>query len=234
LFGHSQVGTIATMTVKRLKSAVNPLGDSREVNKDMVQKGKISNGAGATLIEIMVTIVVISVAVIGTAGYRYHSSFNARKANVQITAARIALLMLDSWKGQGGYSGYSKYDLEEGTDPWDPNDYDPEYDYDTYNSDDYDYETYDPNALVFGPGLTVYDNAPGPDVPSGFTALDSASNPNFRIVVNGVNYYTTLSYKDEVGEPRLLNVCVAWTNDYETWSDSGAYQSVSLTTYADD
>ena len=73
------------MTVKRLKSA-----------------------AGITLIEVMVTIVVISIAVVGAAGYRYHSALNARRANVQITAARIALLMLESWKGQGGYSGYSQ------------------------------------------------------------------------------------------------------------------------------
>jgi hypothetical protein len=37
-----------------------------------------------------------------------------------------------------------------------------------------------------------------------------------------------------VGEPRVLNVCVAWMNDYKTWTDSGFYQSVTLTTYADD
>ena len=234
MFGHSQVGRMATMTVKRLKSVVGPVRDSRRVNKNMVRKGKISNGAGITLIEVMVTIVIISIAVIGAAGYRYHSALNARKANVQITAARIALLMLESWKGQGGYSGYSKYGLEEGTDPLDPNDYDPEYDYDVYNPDDYDYDTDETDGVVFGSGLTVYDDVPGPDVPSGFTALDSTSNPNFRIAANGVNYYATLSYKDEVGEPRVLNVCVAWTDDYQTWSDSGRYQSVKLTTYADD
>ena len=189
---------------------------------------------GITLMEVMVTIVIITVVATGGMSYRYHSAANARKADVQITAARVGGLMLESWKGQGGFSGYSKYDLEDGTDPYDPNDYDPEYDYDTYNPDDYDYDTSDTDPLVFGPGLTVYEGAPGPDVPSGFTALDSSSNPNYRIVANGVNYYVTLSYKDEVGEPRLLNVTVAWTNDYLTWSDSGPYQSVKLTTYADD
>lgn len=222
------------MTVKRLKSAAGPVRNSKRANKNMVQILKISNGAGITLVEIMVTTVIIAVAVIGAAGYRYHSTLNARKADVQITAARLALLMLDSWKGQGGYSGYSKYDLIDGTDPYDPNDYDPEYDYDIYNSDDYDYDADETDGVVFGPGLRIYDDVPGPDVPAGFTALDSTSNPNYRIAANGVNYYATLSYKDQVGEPRVLNVCVAWTDDYETWSDSGHYQSVKLTTYADD
>lgn len=189
---------------------------------------------GITLTEVVVTIVIITVVATGGMSYRYHSAANARKADVQITAARLGWLMLDSWKGQGGYSGFSDYDIIEGPDPWDPNDYDPEYDYDNYNPDDYIYKTGDITELVFGPGLTFYESAPGPDVPSGFIPLDSMCNPNFRIVANGVNYYITLSYKDEVGEPRVLHACVAWTDDYLTWSSSGAYQSVNLTTYAND
>jgi prepilin-type N-terminal cleavage/methylation domain-containing protein len=188
-----------------------------------------------TLIELMVAMVILIIGVTGAMGYRYHSALNARKADVQITAARIGLSLLQNWKGYGGYSGYSTYDLDDGTDLWDPNDYDPNYDYDTYNPDDYNYDLNDANGAVFlGPELTIYNSAPGPDVPSGFTALDSSSNPNFRIVDDGVNYYATLSYKDEVGEPRVLNVCVAWRGDYQTWTDSNPYQSVTLTTYADD
>ena len=187
-----------------------------------------------TLIEIMVAILILSVAVLGASGFRYYAAMDARKADVQMTAARLASLILSGWKGGGGYSGYSKYDLITGVDPLDPNGYDSDYDYDTYDPDDYDYETDDPNSIVFYPGLTVYNDAPGPAVPNGFNALDSGTNPNFRIVVNHVNYYTTLSYKDPAGEPRVLNVCVAWMNDYQTWADSKPHQSVRLTTYAND
>ena len=190
---------------------------------------------GFTFIEIMGAILVLTVAVLGAAAYRYFATLDARKADVQITAARFASMLLDSWRGRGGYSGYSKYDLIEGSDAIDPNDYDPDYDYDIYNPDDYDYDIInDANSVEFCPGLTIYDDAPGPAVPAGFSELDSASNPNYRIVVDGVNYYATLSYKDEVGKPRVLNVCIAWMDDYQTWSDSEPYRSVSLTTYADD
>ncbi len=191
--------------------------------------------AGLTLVEVMVAIVIVVIAVIGATGYQYHSVLDARKADVQITAARLSSMLLYDWKGSGGGSGYSKYEFDDLTDSGDdPCDYDPEYDYDVYNPDDYDYDIDDTNDVVLSPVLEVYYNAPGPAIPDGFIALDAASNPNYRIVANGVNYYATLSYKDEVGEPRVLNVCVAWMNDYQTWSDSEPYQSVNLTTYAND
>ncbi len=146
------------MIIKRLKSAPSPVRNSKAVNKNMLQKRKVSNRAGLTLIEIMVTISVIVIVVMGVAAYRYHSALNVRRADIQITAARLALFLLDNWKGQGGNSNY------------------------------------DPYQATLGPGLTIYNNAPGPAVPSGFTALDAT--PNYRIAANGVSYYTTLSYKD--------------------------------------
>ncbi len=197
----------------------------------IVKRSKFA--AAVTLIEVMIAILILSITALATSGFRYHAATNARVADVQITAARLASLLLTGWKCSGGYSGYSKYDLIGGVDPLDPNGYDIEYDYDTYDAADYDYDIDDPNSIEFCPGLTIYDNAPGPAVPDGFNALDSGTNPNYRIVVNGVNYYATLSYKDEEGEPRILNVCVAWMNDYKTWTEE-PYQSVKLTTYAND
>ena len=185
----------------------------------------------ATLIEIITAILILSIAALSTSGFRYYSALNTRKADVQLTAARVASLILSTWKGSGGYSGYSKYDLIGGVDALDPNDYDPDYDYVDYYSNDYDTDETDPVVLI--PGLIIYDNAPGPAVPDGFNALDLFVNPNYRIVVNNVNYYATLSYKDEVSEPRILNVCVAWMNDYQTWTGQ-SYNSVQFTTYAND
>jgi len=156
----------------------------------------------------------------GTSGYRYQAASNARKADVQITAARLASLLLNSWKGLGGYSGYSVYEL------LDPGDYDP--------GDPNDYDPGDMDDIELNPTLEITADAPGPDIPDGFNALDSIANPNYKIVVNGVNYYVAMSYKDEDDTPRLLNLCVGWMADYQAWDDSKPYRSVVLSTYAND
>jgi hypothetical protein len=57
---------------------------------------------------------------------------DAQKSDVQLTATRLASLFLYGWKGAGGFSGYGRYNLIGGDDPLDPNDYDVEYDYDTW------------------------------------------------------------------------------------------------------
>jgi len=62
---------------------------------------------GLTLIEIMVAMTVITIAITGAMGFRYYSALDARKADVQITAARLGLLLLESWKGTGGNEDYN-------------------------------------------------------------------------------------------------------------------------------
>jgi hypothetical protein len=65
--------------------------------------------------------VVIIVAIIGAMGYRYYSILDARKARVQISAARLGSLLLESWKGTGGRSEpadeYNPLHLEFGSVP---------------------------------------------------------------------------------------------------------------------
>lgn len=56
---------------------------------------------GITLIEVMAAMVIITIAVLGASGYRYYSALDARKAAVQSTAARIALLLSENWRGLG-------------------------------------------------------------------------------------------------------------------------------------
>jgi len=167
---------------------------------------------GISLIEIMVTTLILAVVVIGTSGYRYYASLDARRADVQITAVGVASLLLNSWKAQGGCLGYPV------NDPNDPQGVNPVY----------------KQVVEIAPGLNAYTNAPGLLVPEGFAGVGSSNNGSFRIVINGVNYFTTLSYKDQAGEPRLLNVQVAWVNDFGTWDWSKSYQTVALTTYAND
>jgi hypothetical protein len=194
------------------------------------KRGKFA--AAVSLVEVMIALAILLVMVLTASRFRYYAVADVRKADVQITAARLASLFLYGWKGRGGYSGYGKYNLVGGDDPLDPNDYDIEYDYATYDPDDYEYDIEEPNSVTFS-GLTIYDNAPGPAVPDGFAALDSGTSPNFHIVANNANYYATLSYRDQEGKPRLLDVCVAWMDDYQTWAGE-PYRSVRLTTYAND
>ena len=62
---------------------------------------------GLTLIEIMVVILIISVAVIGATSFRTFCVVDAKKADVQINAARIGSMLLETWKGMGGFSSYN-------------------------------------------------------------------------------------------------------------------------------
>ena len=62
--------------------------------------------AGLTLIEIMVSVVIIIVGVLGAAGYRYYCALDARKADIQITTARVGSMLLETWKATGGSSDF--------------------------------------------------------------------------------------------------------------------------------
>ena len=47
-------------------------------------------GAGFTLVEMMVTIAVLLIAVLGISAFRYNSALSAREAEAKTNAARIA------------------------------------------------------------------------------------------------------------------------------------------------
>lgn len=59
-----------------------------------------------TIIEVMEAIVILLIAVIGASGYRYYAALDARKAAMQATAARIGLLLCESWRGVEGTETY--------------------------------------------------------------------------------------------------------------------------------
>lgn len=149
---------------------------------------------GLTLIEIMVSIIIIIIGVIGAMGYRYYCALDARRADVQVTAARLGSMLLESWKAAGGYS------------PSDP------------------MNNYNPVDLAYFPEVTI--STSGSTGPGGFNDVFG----KYLVVANRVNYYATLSYQDVTGEPKVLNVCVAWMPRNQTW-DASEYQSVKLTGY---
>ena len=145
--------------------------------------------AAVTLVEVMVAMLILTVAVLGASRYRYFAAFDARRAAMHRTAARVALLLCESWRGVKGI------------------------------------ETYDPTAH-FGTDLAIIESG-GSAAPEDFTLLGS-----YTVVLNNVNYYTTLSWKDVYTELRALNVVVAWShNGQEITGVVDAYKSFKLTTY---
>ena len=60
-----------------------------------------------SIIEVMVFVVIISIAVIGVSGYRYFTTLEIRRSDCELTAGRIASLFCESWKGLGGVPAYN-------------------------------------------------------------------------------------------------------------------------------
>ena len=144
---------------------------------------------GMSLVELMVSIVILLAAIIGTSNLRYYAALDAQKAAARIAAARIALMLCESWRGVQGA------------------------------------ETYDP-AAHFGSSMEVSDSD-GPDKPGDFTLLGS-----YQVVLDGVNYYATLSWKDITSGLRALNIVVSWAQrDRGDSSLDDTDQTFKLTTY---
>jgi len=55
--------------------------------------------SGLTFVELLVATVILLIAVIGTAAFRYHAALGARRADLRTTAARTALLLCEGWRG---------------------------------------------------------------------------------------------------------------------------------------
>ncbi len=150
---------------------------------------------GLSLIEIMITTIVVVIAVIGTMGYRYYSVLDAKKADVQMTASSLGLLLLESWKGGGAST------------------------------------TYNPETSLSSQFSTFAGSASGPATPPGFTALPTAC---YHIVANNnVHYYANLSYMPAAGTvPMILNLSIAWKQDYKAGVVSASDKTIALTAYS--
>lgn len=87
------------------------------------------------------------------------------------------------------------------------------------------YEAYDPVARL-GAGMTITASE-GPDAPGGYTVLGS-----YKIVLNDITFYATLSWKDINSNLRALNITIVWaqrTHEQNGIDDSD--KSFELTTY---
>jgi prepilin-type N-terminal cleavage/methylation domain-containing protein len=98
----------------------------------VTQTNKIWFRRGMTLVETLVAITILLIALIGTFTFRYHATLDGRKADAQATAARIALMFCESWKGINGDVTYdpvnhlgSELKVAKGAGPANPDDFTP-------------------------------------------------------------------------------------------------------------
>ena len=73
-----------------------------------------------TLVETMVSIVVVGILALGGLGYQYHAAGHIRVARGQIVATRIAQLLIEDWKSTGGSDEYDPETLGIGFSPVPP------------------------------------------------------------------------------------------------------------------
>lgn len=66
------------------------------------QTSKVRYHLGFSLVDTMVAVVILLIAVIGTSIFRYNSTLDGRRFNSQTSAARIALMLSESWRGING------------------------------------------------------------------------------------------------------------------------------------
>ena len=61
---------------------------------------------GFTLVEVIITIAVLSVVSLGAMGYQYHAVRRAKIGQTKMAAARLGSLLLESWKSRGGSDAF--------------------------------------------------------------------------------------------------------------------------------
>jgi type II secretory pathway pseudopilin PulG len=64
-----------------------------------------------TLTEVMISILIVMVLVTGAMGYQYASTRDVKISEVQASAARIGMLLLESWKGRQGDTSFDPVDV---------------------------------------------------------------------------------------------------------------------------
>lgn len=164
-----------------------------------------NRNSGLTLIEVMISMLVIMIIVIGALSYMYACVWNARRADVRITATRVGQLLLETWKLTGHYYTDEFGDLKWA---WNVIDFDPT---DTNFNLSLPYN--------FSGSSVTFNQEPIGDELGDYTAT-----------IDGEIYFVTLSYRDD--NPYMLNARVAWSGGTGSGNISGNNQWVDVTSYA--
>jgi Tfp pilus assembly protein PilV len=71
------------------------------------KRGWCSKCNGFSLLDVVIASTVLLIVIVGTCAYRYHSTLDGRKAAMQTSAARIAEMLYESWRGVQGAATYN-------------------------------------------------------------------------------------------------------------------------------
>ena len=66
---------------------------------------------GFTLVEIVVSMVILAVMALGSLTYEYHARVHKQIADAELTATQVAQLLLEDWKSTGGSTAYDPTSL---------------------------------------------------------------------------------------------------------------------------
>ena len=70
------------------------------------------NEFGLTLVEVMLSVAIITIAAVGSLGYQYHAAKHSYIARIQIVGSRTAQLLVEDWKSKGGSTSYDPTAME--------------------------------------------------------------------------------------------------------------------------
>jgi type II secretory pathway pseudopilin PulG len=70
--------------------------------------------AGFTLLELVITMMILIVLSVGALGYQYFAAQMAQRAKAEITVTRTARLILDNWKKTGGDENFDLPSIDPG------------------------------------------------------------------------------------------------------------------------
>lgn len=68
---------------------------------------------GFTLTEVMISVLIVMILATGAMGYQYTSTRDVKVSEVQAAAARLGILLLESWKGRQGQASFDPVDVFE-------------------------------------------------------------------------------------------------------------------------
>jgi prepilin-type N-terminal cleavage/methylation domain-containing protein len=159
---------------------------------------------GFTFIEVLISMIIILLIVIGVMSYMYACAWNARVADVRITATRVGQLLLETWK----LTGHTY--IEDGKEKWAWNviDFDPT---DAYFNSSLSYS--------FGESDVTFTEEPiGTEL------------GDYQTKIDGKTYFVTLSYQDD--NPYMLSARVAWSGHIGPGDTADNLQWVDVTSYA--
>jgi prepilin-type N-terminal cleavage/methylation domain-containing protein len=170
-----------------------------------MKKESLQYKNGLTLIEVMISMVVILIVAMGAVSYMYASMKHAREADVRITATRLGQLCLDGWKITGEIINKV----------WDVAAFDPTND------------EFDSNLLPAASDITTTSSGiPGVGTELGRYTI-TVDGAKYYITLSYLDEYSANTKK-----LYRLNACVAWNRNYSSSALESNPRNVWLTSYS--